>query len=277
MKVTLGQVVRQGDVLGLCGASGRSPMPHLHFQLQASPVVGGPTIETELNDVVVEVEDDEEQRLEGGLVVAEGQTVRNLEPLTEDVGLPPPPNTTLVFDVDGDGGKMRETVVSEIDLLGNHVLRSCTLDARAYLGASEDLFRIYDVVGDQRSVLAMIRAAAGSVPLELSSQLRWEDHVPRRPWARSWVRWLRDFVSPFVGDTSVPLEFHVERDGALVIVNGRSGAQGISTRLELAPMKGIVAVEVNAAGRRRRAQRVFEVDESDDDEAERGRRKGGQT
>lgn len=272
VKVTLGQVVRQGDVLGLCGASGRSPMPHLHFQLQASPVVGGPTIETELNDVVVDVED--EQRMVGGLVVGEGQAVRNLEPRTDDVGLPPLPNTTLVFDVDGDGGSVRETVISEIDLLGNHVLRSCTVDARAYLGASEDLFRIYDVVGDQRSVLAMLRAAAGSVPLELSAQLRWEDHVPRRPWARSWARWLRDFVSPFVGDTSVPLQFHVERDGARVIVIGRSADGGISTRLELVPMRGIVAVEVDSGGRRRRAQRVFDVDETEDDKAEFDRRKG---
>jgi hypothetical protein len=35
--VNEGQHVRQGDILGLCGNSGHSTEPHLHFQLQNSP------------------------------------------------------------------------------------------------------------------------------------------------------------------------------------------------------------------------------------------------
>lgn len=259
--VTLGQVVQRGDVLGKCGSSGRSPVPHLHFQLQASPVVGSPTIPTELNDVVVE--DDGEARVEGAVVVAQGQAIRNLEPGAHALGLPPPPGTSLVFEVDGDGAASRETLDSEIDLLGNHVLRSRDFDAVAYLGTSDDLFRVYDVVGAQGSVLAILRAAAGSVPLELSPSLTWSDHVPRRPWARRWLRWLRDFVSPFVGDPAEALDFHVERDGALVRVigharGGTDARSGITTRLELEPGRGIVRVEVVAGGRRRTATRVWE-------------------
>ena len=44
-KVEKGDYVKRGDVLALCGNSGRSPKPHLHFQMQADPYIGSPTID----------------------------------------------------------------------------------------------------------------------------------------------------------------------------------------------------------------------------------------
>ena len=44
VRVQPGQAVRRGQVLAACGSSGRSPEPHLHFQLQAAPAVGAPTL-----------------------------------------------------------------------------------------------------------------------------------------------------------------------------------------------------------------------------------------
>jgi urea transporter len=40
VKVKQGDYVAQGDVIALCGNSGRSPEPHLHFQVQATPYIG---------------------------------------------------------------------------------------------------------------------------------------------------------------------------------------------------------------------------------------------
>ncbi len=39
-----GDQVRRGDIIGTCGSSGRSPEPHLHFQVQATPYVGSKTL-----------------------------------------------------------------------------------------------------------------------------------------------------------------------------------------------------------------------------------------
>jgi murein DD-endopeptidase MepM/ murein hydrolase activator NlpD len=39
-----GDQVRRGEVLGYCGSSGRSPEPHLHFQVQATPYLGSRTL-----------------------------------------------------------------------------------------------------------------------------------------------------------------------------------------------------------------------------------------
>ena len=44
VRVQPGQAVRRGEVLAACGSSGRSPEPHLHFQLQAAPAIGSPTL-----------------------------------------------------------------------------------------------------------------------------------------------------------------------------------------------------------------------------------------
>jgi murein DD-endopeptidase MepM/ murein hydrolase activator NlpD len=38
VKVQLGQSLKRGQVLGLCGNSGHSSEPHLHFQLQDGPL-----------------------------------------------------------------------------------------------------------------------------------------------------------------------------------------------------------------------------------------------
>jgi murein DD-endopeptidase MepM/ murein hydrolase activator NlpD len=44
-KVSKGNFVKKGDMLALCGNSGRSPEPHLHFQVQITPILGSSTID----------------------------------------------------------------------------------------------------------------------------------------------------------------------------------------------------------------------------------------
>lgn len=45
VEVKEGDRVKQGQLLGKCGNSGRSPYPHLHFQFQPTPYIGSPTID----------------------------------------------------------------------------------------------------------------------------------------------------------------------------------------------------------------------------------------
>ena len=44
VKVEVGDFVVEGEQIGNCGNSGRSPFPHLHFQLQSTPEIGSSTI-----------------------------------------------------------------------------------------------------------------------------------------------------------------------------------------------------------------------------------------
>ncbi|MFZ4581538.1 MAG: urea transporter, partial [Paludibacter sp.] len=44
-KVAIGDYVHRGQIIAHCGNSGRSPEPHLHYQVQVSPIIGSKTID----------------------------------------------------------------------------------------------------------------------------------------------------------------------------------------------------------------------------------------
>ncbi len=45
ISIKKGERVSQGQVIARCGNSGRSPVPHLHFQMQSTPYIGSGTME----------------------------------------------------------------------------------------------------------------------------------------------------------------------------------------------------------------------------------------
>jgi hypothetical protein len=52
-KVSKGDHVKKGDMLASCGNSGRSPVPHLHFQIQSTPFIGSKTISYPISQFIV--------------------------------------------------------------------------------------------------------------------------------------------------------------------------------------------------------------------------------
>jgi hypothetical protein len=56
IKVKPGDRLKEGDIIGNCGNSGRSPYPHLHFQLQATPYIGSPTLNYPLSYYILHTE-----------------------------------------------------------------------------------------------------------------------------------------------------------------------------------------------------------------------------
>src|SRR5262249_27052386 len=77
-----GQTVHAGTRLGLCGNSGRSFVPHVHFHLQTTPRVGAATTALELADVVVGDPAGGEV-LRRACLPRQGEVVRALEPRGE--------------------------------------------------------------------------------------------------------------------------------------------------------------------------------------------------
>ena len=45
LKFAVGDFVKKGEIIAYCGNSGRSPEPHIHFQLQSSPIIGSKTLD----------------------------------------------------------------------------------------------------------------------------------------------------------------------------------------------------------------------------------------
>lgn len=262
VEVRVGQRVEAGEVLGRCGSSGRSPVPHLHLQLQALPVVGASTIPIELNDVIEacpedgDDEDDDRECLRATVTPVEGARVRNVDVqagLLELLSFAP--GQDLAFEVDG----RPETICAEVDLYGQLVLRSRSYEASLVYESRPPVFTIYDAKGDRRSLLWMLDVALARVPFEAHPRLRWEDRLELRHFLGPVRRLLFDFVAPFLPQVHVHMDFECERSGAKLVIRGRSRVRRfgpeIRSEAELSQARGIERVELSIGGKTRVATR----------------------
>jgi urea transporter len=256
LKVVEGQWVKRGDVLGLAGSSGRSPEPHLHFQLQSTHKLGAPTLPCRFSDVVTV---GEEARLWPSLEPREGDAVRSIE-ADEDVSayFGFTCADTWAYRV----GAYVERVTCDVDVYGRLLIRSEDRAASLFYGRSDDLFTSFDAVGDDASVVHLLRAALPRVPLEGSASLRWADTLPARRFRAFALRVLADFVAPFLPGDGIEMDLRMRREGDLLVVLGESrrrdrrGEPLVRTRAELTRGRGPLRVEVTAQGRTRAAERV---------------------
>ncbi len=252
-----GQLVRQGARLGLCGNSGRSFVPHLHFQLQASPRLGAPTLELSFADVVTG--DEARPVLHRWLLPAEGQAVRPLSP-REEVAAPFafPIGAEADWEVEGPDGRVhQERVASAIGLLGELTLESPGRGARLWFENQGRQFVVYDQAGPRGGALALLATAAPRVPYELPDGLAWDDVLPRWRLRPRWASWATDLVEPFLGEGGVPVAYRFTRQGGRLEVRGegRAGGRALATTATF-DAAGPVALEVRLGHEVRRARRV---------------------
>jgi urea transporter/murein DD-endopeptidase MepM/ murein hydrolase activator NlpD len=252
-----GQAVRQGARLGLCGNSGRSFVPHLHFQLQATARIGAPTLEPAFSDVLSG--DEDRPVLHRWLLPSEGQAVRGLTRREE--GTAPfafPIGSALGFEIDEGGGRTRrETVTSRIGLLGELFLDSTLAGARLWFENQGRQFVVHDRAGRRDSLLHLLATAASRVPYDLPAGLRWDDVLPRRHLRPRWIGWLTDLAEPFLAEGGVTVDYTAERRGARLEIRGvgRTGRSPLTT-LAVFDAAGPLELEVSVGDQVRRARRV---------------------
>lgn len=245
LKVHEGQPVRRGDLLGLCGSSGRSPRPHLHFQLQSSPQLGAPTLPCRFSDTVVRAGG---ERLTLAMTPREGETVRNLEASDElSAFFALDPGAVLSLN----SGDEVEHVEHEVDLLGSLILRSREHGATLAFTRDAESFTAFDPLGPSRSALHLLRAALPRVPLD-DAELEWTDYLPGR-WTGTWsiLNPLRDLVAPFAPQAGLEMRYRAAREGGTLVVSGESvrrrhGEPLVRTTATLTRERGIAALEMHA-------------------------------
>lgn len=248
VRVVEGQPVRRGDVLGACGSSGRSPRPHLHFQLQSTPALGAPTLPCRFSDAVLRATD---ERLLLAAAPGEGDVTRNLEPDEALAALLAiEPGATLVYRSRG----AIEHLDHEVDLLGNLVLRSRETGAVLCFARTEDGFTSFDPLGAGGSVVHLLRAALSRVPFDAASSLVWSDYLPSRWAGGRGLRAVRQLASPFLSSSGVEMRYRLRAHPGGVDVVGESlrllrGEPEVHTLAELRREIGVARLEVHACGR----------------------------
>jgi urea transporter len=243
ISVRQGEVVNAGSELARCGNSGRSPTPHLHFQIQRSDTLGSPTIPADFGDVVSETDDDVE--LANLVVPREGETVR---PVMRDEAIARAlaflPGT--VYELRDHDGR-EEVARVELDLLGRRTLKST--EATLFIEPYESGFVVVDFYGDPSSLLRFVLVGLARVPFDQARKLEYDDSLAARLLLPAWLRPLADLVAvvaPEAGATEV--HYRAERQGGKLVVRGKSKKWTSKAVLSLG--RGDHTIELQSGNRR---------------------------
>jgi len=236
-----GALVHAGDEIALCGNSGRSPRPHLHFQLQATPRIGAPTLYSEFHEAVTV---SPEMTLNNVLIPEKGQRLRAIQREEEMARmLHFPPGTHYECEVINGNSATQETLESEMDLYGNLKLVSVEKNATLHYDDRRDLFTIFDYQGRPDSALFAVYCCIPRVPLEENRNLVFSDNISLRSLSPFWKRWIGDLIPWISTGSGCKINYRSSRVAGTLVIRGEAvscSGKTISTKAEFDEEKGPV-------------------------------------
>lgn len=190
--VSKGMYVYRGQVLGYVGNSGRSPFPHLHFQLQAYPFVGSKTINYPIAQYISH---NSKPQLHLYEVPHKDELVENIQ---SDKSLKKAftfiPGQTIKFKSNNSSTGTWEVGT---DIYNNIYIYCKNTKSTAWLKTDDNLFYFSHFDGDKKSELFLFFLSAYQISLGYYKDLRIRDIFPPTVLRKSPVLLLQDFVAPF--------------------------------------------------------------------------------
>ena len=202
LKVKAGDSVKQGQVLALCGNSGRSPEPHLHFQMQATPYIGSKTLAYPfacyLNHSNPKNQVCNYQIPEEGTVLSPVEI--NLS-IKKAFAFQP----GYVAQATATNGQTEQFEVFT-DTLNQSYFFSKTTGATAYFINNGTSFYFTGFYGDQNSLLYYFYLAAYKIIFSADPTVTVTDIFPVQLISDKITLWLHDFLAPFY--QFIKLKYH---------------------------------------------------------------------
>lgn len=154
-RVEKGAHVKRGDVLGLCGNSGRSPKPHLHFQVQSDPFIGSPTLDY---PIAFYIQANGKYSLKTYSRPAENERVSNIEK-NENLNraLHFVPGRKLIFSVLSDGEEEHTaTLIVKADAYNNTYIEDADSKSKAWFISEAGMTYFTHFEGNKTSFLYLL-------------------------------------------------------------------------------------------------------------------------
>jgi hypothetical protein len=198
-KVAKGDHIKRGDLLALCGNSGRSPEPHVHFQVQASPNLGAKTIDYPF--AYYFGKNDPKNGLNSYSRPEEGKLITDLHTNTLlKSSFEMTPNTLFNFGYVDENGKERTEQWEAFTDAWNYKYLYCKdTESVAYYVNDGGMFYFTSFYGDKKSLLYYFYLTAYKVILGYYEDIVISDELPLSILQNMKVSvWFHDFIAPFL-------------------------------------------------------------------------------
>jgi hypothetical protein len=231
-RVKTGEYVKQGDLLASCGNSGRSPEPHLHFQVQYTPYIGSKTSAYPMASFLAKKGSGKSEFFEFS-IPQETDLVSNLDT-----------NSALKaafdflpgarFTVEAEGVETGDWEVFT-DAYNQSYLYCHRSKATAYFAKNEVSFYFKSFYGRKDTLLFCFYEACYKIIFTTNPDVRVSDQFPLLLSKNGLLKWVQDLVSPFYVFSRLFYEsenFASGNDffGENMTINSRQTTQFLTTR-----------------------------------------------
>jgi len=196
IKVREGDSVREGEEIGRCGNSGRSPYPHLHFQVQETPYIGSYTLEYPVSYYISHKPD--KFSLESFSIPRLDERISNIE--RSDLlyqAFHFIPGRHYHFSVNRNGTESLSSWEVNTDPFNNSFIRCQQSGAMAYFINDGNLLYFTHFDGDQQCLLYYFFLAAFQVQQGYYQDLTIRDKYPLNLIFKQPLLGFQDVVAPF--------------------------------------------------------------------------------
>lgn len=195
IKVIVGQNVKQGEVIASCGNSGRSPVPHLHMQLQSTPSIGSKTIDYPISVGVVHSKDDylfktsfrpqKDERLSN---LEANKTIANAFNFV--------PGQMIEFEVNEPQKKIFKWEVKS-DIYNNTYVECLDTGSKAWFKNVGDVFYFIAYEGSQTTLLYYFYLSSYKIISAFYQDMILNDEFPLTVYPAKGIKLLQDVCAPF--------------------------------------------------------------------------------